>query len=112
MRPSVTLLGHIVSIAAMTALVSSAALAGGPYSGAAASKATRATRDVIEKICIVTYDPDPSVGGRKQLSSARCPAPASSSKQDACFCVVDVQGEPYAAAGKVAFALPGSGYSW
>lgn len=104
---------RLVAIAAMTALVSGAALAGGPYSGAAAGQISRATRDMTERICIVTYNPNPSAGGgRNRLTTVRCPAGPTQKKQDPCFCVVDIEGQPYAAAGKVAFALPGGGYSW
>lgn len=91
--------------------------AGGPYTGAASNAAerskSRATKDMTERVCKVSYDATPSApGGRGQLSSAQCPVSAALNKGDACFCVVDVEGQPYAAAGKVAFLLPGGGYSW
>lgn len=64
-------------------------------------------------VCRASWDPTPNSGPpREMLSSAQCPAPASSHKGDACFCVVQVEGQPYAAAGKVAEVLPGGGYSW
>jgi hypothetical protein len=63
--------------------------------------------------CKANWDATPNSGPpREQLSSAQCPAPAGARKGDACFCVVQVQGQPYAAGGKVAELLPGGGYSW
>lgn len=105
-----------IAAAAMMSAMPAVSIAG-PYDGAAVSKAERAqsrpTRDTIQRVCKVSYDADTTQGGpREVLSSAQCPVNSPMNKGDACFCVVMVDGQPYAAAGKVAFLLPGGGYSW
>ncbi len=106
-----------VVILAAIALLAPAASVAGNLKGAAisppAQAQSRATKDTIQRICKVSYDPSPSEGaGRDRLASAECPVNSPLNKGDACFCVVAVDGQPYAAAGKVAFLLPGGGYSW
>jgi hypothetical protein len=100
----------------LTTLLAAPVVAG-PFAGAAIDTASRGQvklrADMTQRVCKVSYDPTPSDGViRKKLTSAECPANRSANKGDACFCVVDVEGQPYAAAGKVAFLLPGGGYSW
>jgi len=106
----------VLILAAMSLLAPGASMAGN-LKGAAISPAaqaqSRAERQPIQRICKVSYDPTPNEGPpRERLASAECPVNAPLNKGDACFCVVTVDGQPYAAAGKVAFVLPGGGYSW
>lgn len=92
-----------------------AAHAGGPFGSAVLNQQLRQKLAINprEYVCKVSWDPTPNSGPpREMLSSTQCPAPAGAHKKDPCFCVVPVNGQPYAAAGNVAELLPGGGYSW
>jgi hypothetical protein len=92
-----------------------AAHADGPFGATVLNQHVRGQFSVAPKqyACKVSWDPTPNSGPpREMLSSTQCAAPAGAHKKDPCFCVVPVNGQPYAAAGKVAELLPGGGYSW
>jgi hypothetical protein len=106
-----------VRLMVLAALLSTAAAhADGPFGQVANQQLLKQKQASIPGktlVCKVSWDPTPSSGPpREMLSSTQCPAPASARKKDPCFCVVPVDGQPYAAAGKVAELLPGGGYSW
>lgn len=105
----------IVLAAFALSAAATAAYAGGPFGSAATNQQVRGQFSVAPKhyVCKVSWDPTPNSGPpREMLSSTQCAAPAGAHKKDACFCVVPVDGQPYAAAGKVAELLPNGGYSW
>ena len=106
----------LAALALSSAAATTVAHADGPFDQVVNQQVLKQKQAALPRktfVCKASWDATPNSGPpREQLSSTQCPAPAGAKKKDACFCVVQVEGQPYAAGGKVAELLPGGGYSW
>ena len=106
----------LAALALSSAAATTVAYADGPFGPVVNQQVLNQKQAALPRktfVCKASWDATPNSGPpRERLSSTQCPASAGAKKGDACFCVVQVEGQPYAAGGKVAELLPGGGYSW